>query len=538
MKLRFQTALFLVLFYAATPAQAQDASDQSVADQDHIDQDQPAMAEIEQAWERGDFTTARAGLERLAKKTATPLAQYRYGRILLEGRGGPRDVAGAAQWLQKAVDQNHAPAATLLARLLLSAKGETRDPVRAVSLLERAATRGEAEAQYFLALLLKAGDGTAQDLEAAFNWLFAAAEQQHLQATYSLSRAYARGEGTQKDLEEALYWMREAASNGHVQAQLALAQVLETGQVGPANPKEALEWYRRAAEAGLPVAQRVVGTRYLQGDGVAQNGAEALRWLESAAKAGDAGAMANLAYVYESGAGGQRDDALAAKWYERAAGMEVPQGIIGLARLHEEGRGVEQDLDRALALYRQAAEAGAEPAARRLGELAGQGLLDGKMAPQRMVPWASVAAESDPGARRWLEERASAGDAPAMAALANILMADPDRVPDGQKFLKSAAEGGVLAAQVQLGQLYTTGADGMPLDYVLAYKWLNIAATGGYTDAAKSREVIAAVMTPEQIADAQDATRAYYEESGPQAPATAQSVSQQNPSEPNTARQE
>ena len=44
------------------------------------------MAEIEQAWERGDYVFVRQGLKRHAEETGTALAQYRYGRVLAEGR--------------------------------------------------------------------------------------------------------------------------------------------------------------------------------------------------------------------------------------------------------------------------------------------------------------------------------------------------------------------------------------------------------------------------------------------------------------------
>ena len=64
----------------------------------------PDMAAIEQAWAAGDFVFVRQGLKRHAEETGTPLAQYRYGRVLLEGRGGPADPAAAQGWLEQAVE--------------------------------------------------------------------------------------------------------------------------------------------------------------------------------------------------------------------------------------------------------------------------------------------------------------------------------------------------------------------------------------------------------------------------------------------------
>ena len=70
-----------------------------------------------------------------------------------------------------------------------------------------------------------------------------------------------------------------------------------------------------------------------------------------------------------------------------------------------------------------------------------------------------------------------------------------------------AAEQGTVKAQLGLGIAYTEG-HGVAPDYVQAYKWLNLSAAGstevGARDAAaKIRDSLAALMTPTQIAEAQ-----------------------------------
>ena len=44
-------------------------------------------------------------------------------------------------------------------------------------------------------------------------------------------------------------------------------------------------------------------------------------------------------------------------------------------------------------------------------------------------------------------------------------------------------------------------------DYVSAHVWFNLAAAGGYKDAARHRDIVAAKMTPAQIAEAQKLAR-------------------------------
>lgn len=519
-------AALLILLASALPLAAQDTpAPQSPADA--TDGPLPDMAAIEQAWARGDFVFVREGLKRLAEEGGTALAQYRYGRVLIEGRGGPRRPVQAVAWLEKAVAQNHIEAATLLAQILLAEglSGVTRDPVRAADLLGQAAARGHAPAQYALGGLWAAGDGVEADPKAAFNWYLAAAEQGHREAQFALARSYLEGTGTDANIDEGLRWLEEAATSGHVQAQYFLARAHETGNGTPANPAEAQRWYRRAAEAGLPIAQRSLGMLYLTGAGVDTNAEEALRWLEAAASAGDPGAMFNLGQAHASGTVLAQDDARAYVWFARAADSDLPRAITAQARFAELGRGIDADTDAAIALYRRAAEAGDIAAMQRLGQLAAAGTLDGKLAPQRAVPWAAVAAQAgDAAALDWLSARANDAMPEAQAMLGQLLLDDPDQQTAAINWLTRAATSGHVPSQGILGQAYATGDHGLAQDYIAAHTWLNLAAGAGDDTAAETREVIAALMTPEQIAEAQSAARGLYDGIQARTPKTVQTV--------------
>ena len=495
----------LSLLLASLPAGAQ---------QTGSDEAPPTMAEIEQAWQRGDTVVVREGLARLATETGTALAQYRYGRVLAEGLGGPRDLSAAIDWLQKAVDQNHAEAATLLARILLAggADGDSRDAPRAAALLARSATRGDAEAQYLLARQLRVGDGVAADPEAAYNWLLAAAEQRHAEAQYLLAQAYDRGEGTEASPAEALRWLTGAAEAGHVLAQYVLGERLSSGPAETRDPAAALRWYRSAAEAGLPIAQRALGTLYLSGEGIPADAAEAERWLSAAAGAGDPGAMYNLALAHLAGDLLRQDDARARNWLERAVDADLPRAATTLASMLELGRGGEADPDRAVALYRAAAEAGQAPAMLRLAELAVDGALDGRLAPQRAVNWVLAAARQDrPGARDWLAARAEEGMRAAQLAYGELLLESSEEAGQGIVLITRAAKAGDVRARALLGEAYATGGNGLEQDYVAAHGWYNLAAAGGAPEAEDRRDVIAQLMTPEQVAAAQAMARAIHE---------------------------
>lgn len=489
------------------------------------------MASIEAAWTRGDYVFVREGLKSLAETTAQPLAQYRYGRVLIEGRGGPQNLAEGVAWLERAVAQNQIDATTLLAQVLISEDlpGVTSDPARAIELYELAAARGHAPAQYDLARLAQTGRGMKADPQQAFRWYLAAAEQGHAKAQLALAKLYSQGQGTAVNASESQRWLLEAAEAGETEAQYFLALRYETGDSVPANPNEALRWYRRAAEAGLPIAQRSLGNLYLLGKDVEANPAEALRWLEAAANAGDPGAMANLGMAYANGEGVPKNEALGYSWYVRAAKTGLPRAVTSLARMTELGSGTKADLDQAISLYRQAAESGDRVAMARLGELAADNALDGKLAPQRAVPWAAVAAENGYApARDWLERQATGGLREAMASLALVMLQSPDQsVPDQTKaveWLTAAAEAGEVQAQARLGNAFAAGELGLAQDYVAAHSWLNLAAGAGDGEAEKMRDVIAALMTPEQIAEAQGKARQLFDAINARVPQTVQTV--------------
>jgi TPR repeat protein len=68
------------------------------------------------------------------------------------------------------------------------------------------------------------------------------------------------------------------------------------------------------------------------------------------------------------------------------------------------------------------------------------------------------------------------------------------------------SEQGNAEAQFSLGFMYRRG-DGVPQDYVQAHMWANLAAAQGNEDARGARDVIAFMMTPSQIEEAQRLAR-------------------------------
>ncbi len=77
------------------------------------------------------------------------------------------------------------------------------------------------------------------------------------------------------------------------------------------------------------------------------------------------------------------------------------------------------------------------------------------------------------------------------------------RVAEAVAQWRVAADGGDRRAMLELGRLYVQGL-GVPQSYVQAHVWLNLAASRGEVEALKDRDALAAKMTPQQVAAAQE----------------------------------
>jgi hypothetical protein len=188
--------------------------------------------------------------------------------------------------------------------------------------------------------------------------------------------------------------------------------------------------------------------------------ATALRLWRPLADQGNAAAQVRLGMFYENGRGVPRDYAEAARWYRKAANQGVADAQANLGYLYENGHGVPQD-------YAEAA--------------------------------------------RWVRMAAEQGVALAQVDLA-FMYYDGRGVPhdntEAARWFRMAAEQGDAGAQDILGGMCFLG-EGVPRDYVQSYMWLSLAVAGGWQGAAPNRDKLNQLMTPEQIADAQQRTAAW-----------------------------
>ena len=186
--------------------------------------------------------------------------------------------------------------------------------------------------------------------------------------------------------------------------------------------------------------------------------ASALQTWRPLADAGDPAAQTNIGFLYYEGKGVPQNYEEAIKWYTMAASKGYADASFNLGVAYYAGKGVARDATQALKWYRAAADAGYAPAQVMLGNTYFRGV--------------DVAEDREAGFRWYLK----------------------------------AAEQDDVVAQFFVANLYQTGG-GVSEDLVQAYKWLSIAGGGNHPDARKTaeqrKELIAGIMTAEQIAEAE-----------------------------------
>jgi TPR repeat protein len=217
-------------------------------------------------------------------------ALFALGEDLVEGRGRPVDLAGAAQAFR------------------------------------RAAEAGHPGAQFELGWAFETGRGVAPAIAFAVRWYERAIEAGEPRAMNNLGWLYAHGRGVPRDTDRAVALYRQGAEAGEPSAMGNLGWMMENGIGTAQDLAGAADWYARAAAAGDTQSMLNLGNLHLVGDGVAQDASKALAWFARARAAGRIEALSYIGEVFEK-TPELRDPERAAGFYLRAlaAGDSWPE---------------------------------------------------------------------------------------------------------------------------------------------------------------------------------------------------------------------
>lgn len=182
--------------------------------------------------------------------------------------------------------------------------------------------------------------------------------------------------------------------------------------------------------------------------------------LQNMAKDGNAQAENQLGLLHATGRAGKTNYVEARKWFEKAADGGLAEAQSNLASLYLRGQGVPQSFVEALHWYRKAAEGGLAQAQYTLG---------------------------------WMYAHGKG--------------IEPD-TKQAQYWLTKAAEERHEAAQLSLGLLYLRGEElkdgSLQPNYIEAYKWINLAAASGNTNAIKHRNLLNGALSAQDVRTGQE----------------------------------
>lgn len=114
-------------------------------------------------------------------------------------------------------------------------------------------------------------------------------------------------------------------------------------------------------------------------------------------------------------------------------------------------------------------------------------------------------------AAEWYRRAAEQGNVRAMHNLAVMLsegIGGPADFKEASRWFIMAADHGVRDSQYNLGVMFARGLGGAQ-DLVQSYKWFAIAAQQGDPDAGTRGDEVARILSPDQLAQAQAAVRAW-----------------------------
>jgi len=338
-------------------------------------------------------------------------------------------------------------------------------------LLRDLANKGNPEAQLYIGFLYGA------DSRNALKWYKKSTDQNYPQADIQMGIMYKKGEGVPKDAVEADKWFQKAlniwqplADKGEALAQSHISDMYYNGYGVKQDGLKTYEWLRKAADQGLASAQYAVGDTFYNGQygeyKTKKNPAEGFKWMFKSAQQGNADAQYELYKKYKEGKDIKQDWAEAYFWF----------GLSQYAALDPRSYNIDEVAKHLTTEQRDALD-------KKIREWEPSPL------PVYMDAWDALKHRDYAVSLKMLKSLADQGNAKAQFSLGSLYMQGEGVKQDeteGLKWWGKAAEGGLLEAQMRLGDHYTTFSPPRSYrestdykQYAEAFKWFYMAANQG-----------------------------------------------------------
>ena len=306
-----------------------------------------------------------------------------------------------------------------------------------------------------------------------------------------------------------------ASETANPYAQFQVAWIYDNALGTPRNCREAARWYTLAANSGVLAASNNLYVLYLNGClGFPKNETFALFYLNRAADGNDSRAQANLAGKYLEGDLVEKNVYRAYDLARKSAQQNDPWGLLILSEIHDDGLGVPSDSNHAYALLTRLAamefHAAPDIEAKQLAQLRlayksvfGEGTTasiedsyywfllaaagnDEAISQEARAKLEELRPKLTPAEARQVERRAQREIGRSTSATVGELQ-DALAYALKEKRLSSVKDLGEVAAEQDipigfyaLGQLFTTGSAGYPVDSDEAFIHFKRSCDGGF----------------------------------------------------------
>ncbi|MCB5266468.1 MAG: hypothetical protein LHW41_09590, partial [Candidatus Cloacimonetes bacterium] len=317
-------------------------------------------------------------------------AMGRLGRAYRDGKGVPRDLDKAAEWMRKASDKNVGWAKNELFDILWKIN-TPESHKEMISVAKVFAEAGDGGAMGRLGRAYRDGRGVEQDLDKAAEWMRKAADKNVKwaknelcdilwkmntadslaemlelvvplaesgdgRAMNQLARAYRDGKGVEKDLDKAAEWMEKAAKKNIWWAKNELFNILLDLDTYESHTSM-ISIATKFAMEGDGSAMLHLGRMYRDGKGTEKDLDKAVEWMKKAVEKNTGRAKLELTDVLLA-RGSKEDEAKAFVLCNELAEAGNAGGYGRLARMYRDGKGTEINLKKARELMKIAAESG------------------------------------------------------------------------------------------------------------------------------------------------------------------------------------
>lgn len=403
-------------------------------------------------------------------------AQLELGERYADGSGGVKiNAVKSSAWLAEAAKQKNPDAMCALAQNYVDAHGVPESPAKAIELYREAANFGHAVAQFQLGRHYQLGKGVPQDMMQSIAYYQKASKQGYHEAKLYLGLFYYE----QREYTMAYGEFSLAAEQDNWLAVTFQGLCLERGYGMPMDCFKAVKLYTRAADHGCVLAYYRLGKCYIRGRGVEKkdqtHGMSLVLYSASSAYSPSAEAQCYLGRLYRDGVAVAKDLNISYAWFKKAADNGKRAAIFELGECYAKGRGKLPDAEQAFTYYKQAAEREKSSAQCAVGVyLAAKGDLKKAMG--------------------WFEKAGRQGNLVALFEHAKIHLTIEKNPDKAVAYMRKAAEGGLIDAQLALGRLLRGGVH-VARSVASAVTWFQRAAELGSTEA--MRELAGLYLTGE-----------------------------------------